>query len=443
MTQATADRSPVLVDGQIGRTRYLTPEGFLFCDGVRIARVGPMLYRHDEVPDIEPSGPGMVTITRDPDVLFSSETLASFNGKPVTNNHPPEFVLPANWRAYSIGTVLDPRRGDGIEADYLIADLLITDKDGIDDVLAGKREVSCGYDGPREQVKPGLGRQTKIVGNHVALVERGRAGPACAIQDQSQEEEPKMAAKKRSPWDRIRTAFKAQDEAALEEELQAAQAEEAGDEPQRIVIEVKQPDPVEAKAEDEGETGKGEFPESLDARLTKIEQSIATLAETVGKLAKPPVADEDPAVTEKDKDKDKPDATMDSATLRDAFADVRAKAEILSPGISLPTFDAKAKPTSTQDAMAGLRLATLKAAYADPKRKPHVEAAFGGKAINFDTLTADAAEVIFNAASAIAAAANKSGRPSVADRTFPQGPMTAAKYDALIKERRASARAGA
>lgn len=438
MTQATVDRSPVLVDEQIGRTRYMTPEGFLFCDGVRIARVGPMLYRQDEVPDIQPSGPGMITITRDPEVLFSSETLASFNGKPVTNDHPPEFVLPINWRAYSIGTVLDPRRGEGIEADYLIADLLITDKDGIDDVLAGKREVSCGYDGPREQVKPGLGRQTKIVGNHVALVARGRAGPACAIQDQSQEEEPKMAAKKRSAWDRIRTAFKAQDEAAFEEEMQAAQAEEGNDDPQRVVIEIKQPDAVEAKAADEAETEKVE---SSDDRLTKLEQSVAALVEAVGKLVAPPAADEDPADKEKEAEKEKAEATMDSAALRDAFASVRAKAEILSPGISLPTFDAKAKAKSTQDAMIDLRLTTLKTAFADPKRKSHVEAAFGGKPVNFETLTADAAEIIFNAASAIAAAANKGGRTSVSEAAFPQGPMTAAKYDKLIKDRRAASRA--
>ena len=47
----------------------------------------------------------------------------------------------------------------------------------------GVTEVSLGYDADYEQTAPGVGRQTNIIGNHVALVERGRCGPRCAIGD--------------------------------------------------------------------------------------------------------------------------------------------------------------------------------------------------------------------------------------------------------------------
>lgn len=426
----TVDRAPVLVDEQIGRTRFLTPEGFLFCEGVRIARTGSMLYRADEVPDIEPSGAGMVTIQRSPEVLFDPNAIASFNGKPVTNDHPPQFVEPDTWRQYSIGTVLDPRRGEGVEADYLIADLLITDRQGIDDVLAGKLEVSCGYDAPREQVKPGLGRQIKVIGNHVALVERGRAGPACAIQDQ----EPEMAVKKRSVFDRLRTAFKANDEAAFEEEMEKVKDEvAASDEPQRLVIEVKQPDMPEAAKE---EPAKDDEP--VDP-LVAIQAAIADLTARVAALEAGEaneVTDEDAPKKDEEAAKDEPkkeEATTDSAALRDAFADVRAKAEILFPGINLPTFDAKSASTKTADAMHDLRVRTLKAALADQKRAAHVKTAAGGADPSLDTMTADGIAVLFNAAASLAASANT--RPAKMPDVMPQGPMTAEKYAALIKQR--------
>jgi hypothetical protein len=428
----TLDRSPeVLVDEQIGRTRYLTPEGFLFCEGARVARVGPMLYRHDEVPDIEPAGPGMITITRDADVLFSEETISSFVGKPVTNNHPPDFVKPETFRTYCVGVTLNPRRGEGIEADYLIADLLITDQDAISAVLASKRELSPGYSAPREQVRPGLGRQTQIIGNHVALVERGRGGPACAIQDGlpddpvSKQEEAGMA-KKRSVWDRLTTAFKANDEAAFNEELEAAKDELAGDEPQKIVIEVKQPDAATAepeKAEDEGEAADP---------MAEIKTMLADIGARLAKLESGEAAEE---TADEDAEEKKDEEAAEPVTM-DAFADARARAEILNPGVKLPTFDAKADAKSSRNALHDLRVRALTGALGDQARKGHVEAILSGRKAEFGSMTADSVATIFVGASELAKAFNRpNGRPS----TFPQGPMTAAKYAEMIKSRRATA----
>jgi hypothetical protein len=81
--------------------------------------------------------------------------------------------------------VLHPHRGDGLltNNDFLYADLLIQDEDAIRDVREGKREVSAGYDAEYSELAPGEGRQHGIIGNHVALVDRGRCGYACHIGD--------------------------------------------------------------------------------------------------------------------------------------------------------------------------------------------------------------------------------------------------------------------
>ena len=112
--------------------RALTPEGFLLCTDVAIARCGTMLYSAGEVP-VEADADGIIRIHREPADVFDPTAIASFNGKPVTDDHPPEKVGPATYRTYAVGTVINPRQGDGLLEDneMLYADLLITDNDAI------------------------------------------------------------------------------------------------------------------------------------------------------------------------------------------------------------------------------------------------------------------------------------------------------------------------
>ena len=67
----------------------------------------------------------------------------------------------------------------------MVADLYINDPALINEIRNGiKREVSCGYG--CEYVPDGDSyKQTKIRGNHVAVVPRGRAGHAVAIKDEN------------------------------------------------------------------------------------------------------------------------------------------------------------------------------------------------------------------------------------------------------------------
>jgi uncharacterized protein len=159
-----------------------TPEGFLLCASVPLTRTGIFEYTASEVP-VESGIDGMVKIQRDDDEVFAQNAIASFEGKPVTINHPEGMVTPENWNELTHGVVQNVRRGDGEQADLLLGDLLITTEKGIELVKAGLREVSCGYDAQYEQIEKGKGRQRDIIGNHVALVTKGRAGSRCTIQD--------------------------------------------------------------------------------------------------------------------------------------------------------------------------------------------------------------------------------------------------------------------
>src|SRR5271157_1894291 len=170
----------------LSENRELTPEGYLLCYDACLARIGTYTYKADEIPMVEPDDNGIVTVLRHPEDVFKEEAIASFVGKSVTNNHPSEGedVTPDNWRALEVGIILDPRRGTGDKKDFLVADLLIKDKQAIELVQSGKTQLSCGYDAEYLQLKKGLAKQYGIIGNHVAIVENGRAGPKCSILDE-------------------------------------------------------------------------------------------------------------------------------------------------------------------------------------------------------------------------------------------------------------------
>ncbi len=89
---------------------------------------------------------------------------------------------------------------------------------------------------------------------------------------------------KRNVWDRIRTAFKANDEAALNEELEAAQKaydEEEGENTHRLVIEMKPAEPAakpEEETKDDGEEG-----DPMAAALQPIMEALAAISARLDK----------------------------------------------------------------------------------------------------------------------------------------------------------------
>jgi uncharacterized protein len=134
-----SDRFPFYATERLSEHIFTSPEGFLICMNVPMARIGEYLYKSSEVP-IEGNHDGLVKIQRDEDEVFSENAIKSFNSKPVTINHPKDFVTPENWKELAHGTIQNARRGQGEQSDLLIADLMITTEDAIKLVRAGLRE---------------------------------------------------------------------------------------------------------------------------------------------------------------------------------------------------------------------------------------------------------------------------------------------------------------
>ena len=157
-----------------------TGEGFLICRNVPIARTGDQEYLACE---LGLAGMDTVTVHRLPEEVFSDAALASFEGKPVTDEHPPDLLTPDTFSMYGRGHAQNIRKGFGEWDGYVIADLHIQDGDLIQSVQNGKREISCGYECEYVDNGDGTYSQKNIRGNHIAVVTRGRAGKRAAILD--------------------------------------------------------------------------------------------------------------------------------------------------------------------------------------------------------------------------------------------------------------------
>lgn len=165
---------------EISPNQIETVEGFLICKNVPIARTGSMEYTARDL-QLDGDPDRIVIVDRREEDVFEPAALASFEGKSVTDGHPPESVEPVNFAAYAKGHAQNVRRS----GDFVIADLYINDPTLISEIRNGvKREVSCGY---ICQYMPdgGMYKQTKIRGNHVAVVPRGRAGHEVSIKDEN------------------------------------------------------------------------------------------------------------------------------------------------------------------------------------------------------------------------------------------------------------------
>jgi hypothetical protein len=410
----TVDRAEFYVTQKLGPTRSLTPEGFLLCQDVPVARVGEMLYGEDEVP-VEGDGTGIIRVSRTPEELFRAETLASAEGKPTTLSHPDEFVDPANFGALARGSMLNVRRGEGILNDLMLADLLITDQQAIDAVQKGGiEEVSLGYQADYEQVAPGRGVQRNIVINHVALVERGRCGPRCAIGDSDMGTQ-----KKRSFKDMLMRAFKAKD--ADEIEKLAQEAEDAESE------------------EEEGKKKDNETADAIRALDRKFSDRFKALDEEMKEL-KEKVEDDDEDDDE-DAGKKKTDDTvinaetgekLDDAGVKlytgDAMRIIAQRAEILAPGTKVPTFDAKTTDAQRVAALCACQRKALEQAYATDHGRELIDPMLSGSTIG--KLPLSQLNLAFMAASELMKQHNNAGglRTNVSTRDFGK-PLTAAEVN--------------
>lgn len=171
---------------KITTEREYTDEGFLKVPA-RISRTGIQEYLAVEMGLTDRDSTDVIRVYRPEEEVFNDNSLQSFANKPVTNNHPPELVNPSNSKQYSVGMSGPEIARDGMFAKTV---LHVTDGDAIKNIESGKVELSNGYTADIEWtsgVTPDGEQydaiQRNIKGNHIAIVERGRAGPACRVAD--------------------------------------------------------------------------------------------------------------------------------------------------------------------------------------------------------------------------------------------------------------------
>lgn len=359
---------------KLGPNRSVTPDGFTLFTDVSIARTGEQIYGPGET-QIEPGPDGLVHIDRKPEEVFRPETLASCNGKALVINHPDEDVRPHNWKILANGVMFDAHRGSGEQKDEIVANILVTTNDAVIEIDSGKREVSLGYDADYFQTGEGRGEQRNIIVNHVALVEAGRCGSRCAIRDHKHKGACHMS---KSLRQRILDAINGKDESGLKK-----LAEEIPEEPSNAThIHVHTVDKAKDDEEDPTEKRFKKIEDAVEKICSKIDKARdaeseeeKTAREKKEKEAKDKARDEEEEKERKkaedaeseemaeevdDEEKEEAKKAKDSAFLSKAFEEVKMKAEIISPGVKLPTFDSAAKPNKTfRDCICGLRRKTL------------------------------------------------------------------------------------
>jgi len=281
-----------------------TPEGFLICHDVPIARTGWQEYLGQEV-GVEELHDQSVQVHRSEDEVFSFAALASFESKPVTDEHPTEWVRPDNISSYIKGVTQNVRKGDGEDGDKVIADLVIYDPVLIAEIEHGKREISCGYDCVYEEIEKGEYKQMAIRGNHVAVVTSGRAGETVAIKDGRMETPLKTTKNRKNILARMFAAF-AKDAApeeiadaveamAEKEEDQEPPVTDGGEMLQKIMDRL---DSLEARLADFQSAGADEEDplEKLEKDLAGGEESVTVPADEMDEES----IDEDPAGDEEE-----------------------------------------------------------------------------------------------------------------------------------------------
>lgn len=294
-----------LTTEKISPLKEKTPEGYLLCRDVPISRVGSFEYSAAEVglPNIGRA----VQVWRPEEQIFNPETIASFEAKPVVIGHA-RFADPDNWREIAVGTTQNVRRGEGDKSDFLLADLLLTDRKAIEAVESGDlKEVSCGYDADTQETPQGI-EQIGIVGNHVALVVSARCS-GCKIGDGSMTTSLKT---------RLRKLFRDGNEAAFNEEVDKLQVQDDD-----------APDAAPAPAPTPAPTP------TLEERLAKLEAMVAALAKG---QAQKPVGDADtPPAPDAGADQNDDNELIDDPDAQAIIGD----AEALCPGMKKPVGDAK------------------------------------------------------------------------------------------------------
>lgn len=166
-------------------TTYFTEEGYLV-DHPIVTSVGIFVYHN-------PDGSERREL-RLPEEVFAEKSLQSYKGKPIIVTHDAGYVSTENVQEEGVGTILSPgyRDGDDVRAEIIIHDTQALKQTGL-------RELSCGYNLRLEET-PGVWQgqpydaiQRDIEINHLALVDKARAGEQARLNIDSRSDTSEQA----------------------------------------------------------------------------------------------------------------------------------------------------------------------------------------------------------------------------------------------------------
>lgn len=285
---------------------------------MRVSRTGDLAYRNDD-------GSQRIEVVT-PETLFDKVSYDSLKMKPVTLRHPPVLVNSGNARDYQRGMTGNLVYFDG---DFLGVVATVTDRETIDAIKDGVRETSCGYTCDVVPRADGKFDQRNRQYNHVAIVERGRAG------------------------DQVRVHFDGCE----------CWSQDASPSDERCECETTKPSPRKPKMDTNLTTGGETFQIDVAGRPVRVDAETYTAIRAEQKLAEelrrridelerqdakkphPPVKAEEELFEEEDEEK------MDSAALRRRLDELEGQNMGLQDRIAIlqAHADAKAAPKEEDD----------------------------------------------------------------------------------------------
>jgi hypothetical protein len=183
---------------QVSDNRYIDENGYLVCKNAILGRTGTQRYNANEISHalkkFNLKGYTVVDVERRPEDVFNEASLRTLENKPFTFNHPNEWVNTKNHSSLSKGFVRDVYR----DGDFIKGTIVVLDEGVKDQILNGERtELSLGYTCDYEyDAESEILYQKDIVYNHISLVQRGRAGVAKIVDEDTivngKENEQKM-----------------------------------------------------------------------------------------------------------------------------------------------------------------------------------------------------------------------------------------------------------
>ncbi len=189
--------NPTYFASRLSKNQAETTHGYRICLGTPVCRTGPQDYlgselkRHTDYQDSWGLEDDTVyQVQRPLGEVTSPETIASFEGNTVVDNHPthaPGSLLTVdNDASLNCGHAQNVRVGDNkVDGEtVLLADLHVKEPELLDKIDSrDARDISCGYTYRLRRQADGTLFQSHIRGNHIAVVPQGRAGSSIAIAD--------------------------------------------------------------------------------------------------------------------------------------------------------------------------------------------------------------------------------------------------------------------